>query len=236
MDKQVRELSSEQPFLIMTLILNENQSHRFARIAKEKNIRGGLAVLGKGTVKSATLNLLGIKSQKKVIINVLLEKERAKEALDFFTEEFQFDLPGHGIAYTTPVITASQIINNKQDIWNAVQGMEAERMYKKLTVIVNRGTAEDVMDIAHKSGVKGGTIMHGRGTGSEFTSKLLGMEIEPEKELVMILLPGELVEKVANALVQGLQLDIPGNGVLFVEPVVDVRGLFGSQRSNKDTQ
>ena len=30
-------------------------------------------------------------------------------------------------------------------------------MYKKLTVIVNRGMAEDVMEIARKSGVTGGT-------------------------------------------------------------------------------
>jgi len=235
MDNQKQEPSAEQPFLIMTLILNEHQCHKFARIAKEKNIRGGLIILGKGTVKNATLNFLGIKSQKKAVLHILFEKEKAKEALDFFSKEFQFDLPGHGIAYTTPVITASQIINHKQGIWTAVQGMEAESMYNKLTVVVNRGTAEDVMDIARKSGVTGGTIMHGRGTGSEFTEKLLGVEIEPEKEIVMILMPSELTDKVVNTLFQELKLDIPGNGVLFVEPVVEVRGLFDSRRSRKDT-
>jgi len=107
-------------------------------------------------------------------------------------------------------------------------------MYKKLTVVVNRGLAEDVMDIALKSGVKGGTVLHGRGTGSEFTAKLLGMEIEPEKELVVILMPSELIEKVVNDLFVGLQLDNPGNGVLFVEPIVEVRGLFDTHLNNKN--
>jgi hypothetical protein len=33
--------------------------------------------------------------------------------------------------------------------------MEDESMFKKLTVIVDRGMAEDVMDIARKAGVSG---------------------------------------------------------------------------------
>jgi len=235
MDKQMKELTIEHPFLIMTLILSEHQCQKFVRIAREKDIRGGIVVLGKGTVKSATLNLLGIKSQKKEVVNILLEKEKANEVLDFFTKELQLHEPGHGIAYTTPVIIAGQIINNKQGTWNTMQSMEGESMFKKLTVVVNRGMAEDVMDIARKSGIKGGTIMHGRGTGSEFTAKLFGMEIEPEKELVMILMPSDLIDKVVNDLFRELQLDIPGNGILFVEPIVEVRGLFDSHRNNKDT-
>jgi len=235
MDKQIKELTVEHPFLIMTLILSEHQCQKFVRIAKEKDIRGGIVVIGKGTVKSATLNLLGIKSQKKEVVNILLEKEKAKELLDFFTKELQLHEPDHGIAYTTPVIIADQIINNKQGTWNTVQGMEGESMFKKLTVVVNRGMAEDVMDIARKSGVNGGTVMHGRGTGSEFTAKLFGMEIEPEKELVMILMPSDLIDKVVNDLFQELQLGIPGNGILFVEPIVEVRGIFNSHRNNKDT-
>ena len=235
MDKQMKELTIEHPFLIMTLILSEHQCQKFVRIAREKDIRGGIVVLGKGTVKSATLNLLGIKSQKKEVVNILLEKEKANEVLDFFTKELQLHEPGHGIAYTTPVIIAGQIINNKQGTWNTMQSMEGESMFKKLTVVVNRGMAEDVMDIARKSGIKGGTIMHGRGTGSEFTAKLFGMEIEPEKELVMILMPSDLIDKVVNDLFRELQLDIPGNGILFVESIVEVRGLFDSHRNNKDT-
>lgn len=236
MDKQMNDQTAHNAFLIMTLILSEQQCHKFVQIAKEKDIRGGIVVLGKGTVKNATLNLLGIKNQKKEIINILLEKEKGKEMLDYFTNELQLDQPGHGIAYTTSVITAGQIISNKQGTWNDMQGMEGDSMFKKLTVVVNRGVAGDVMDIARKSGVTGGTIMHGRGTGSEYTAKLLGMEIEPEKELVMILMPSGLVDKVVNDLYQELQLDLPGNGILFVEPVAEVRGLVDSHRSNKDAK
>ncbi|MFA5229514.1 MAG: P-II family nitrogen regulator [Candidatus Paceibacterota bacterium] len=235
MDKQMKEPYIEQQFQILSLILSEHHCQKFVRISKVKGISDGIIVLGKGTVKNATLNLLGIKSQKKEVINILLEKERAKDVLDYFTKELQLHEPGNGIAYTAPVIIAGQIINNKQGTWNTVHGMEGESMFKKLTVVVNRGMAEDVMDIARKSGVKGGTILHGRGTGSEVKAKLFGMEIEPEKELVMILLKSDLLDKVVNDLYQELQLGIPGNGILFVEPILDVRGLFDTYRNNKDT-
>ncbi len=226
MDKQLNEITIENPYIIMTLILSEQQCSKFAHKAKEKGIRGGVVILGRGTVKSLTLNFFGIKSQKKEIVSFMVEKKEAKEVLDYFTRELQLDEPGHGIAFTTPVIVAKQIINDKQDIWSKEQYMEEISMYKKLTVIVNRGMSDDVMEIARKSGVTGGTIMHGRGTGSEYTEKLFGIEIEPEKDLVMILMPSDLVDKVVNNIYQELHMDDPGNGILFVEPVIEVRGLF----------
>lgn len=226
----MKETAVEYPFLMITLILDEHQCHKFVGIEKEKDICGGIIVPGKGTVKSPALHLLGIKSQKKEMISILLEKEKAKEILDVFTEELQLHKPGHGIAYTTPVQTAGQILNNKQGARNAAQETEEDCMFKKLTVVVNRGMAEDVMDIARKSGVKGGTIIHGRGTGSEYTAKLFGMEIEPEKELVIILMPSGLIDKVVNDLYHELELENPGNGILFVESVAEVRGLFEMHR------
>lgn len=230
MDKQTRGLTAENRFLLMTLILNENQCQKFVRVSKGKDIRGGVVVIGKGTVQNPTLNMFGIKSQKKEIINILIGETRAAELLDYFTKELQLSEPGRGIVFTSQVRSADQIMNRSQDAQDGAQVLEEESMYKKLTVVVNRGVGEDVMDIARRSGVKGGTIMHGRGTGAEYTATLFGMEIEPEKELVMILMPEDIVERVVNDLYRGLELDDAGNGILFVESVVEVRGLVDLQR------
>ena len=234
MNKQTKVSPNEQSFIIMTLILSEQQSQKFIRIAKGKGIRAGIIVLGEGTVNSATLNLLGIKSQKKEIVNILLEKSKARETLDFFTKELRLHEPGRGIIFTSPVIIAGTITGGKSPSRKIGNSLEEKSMYKKLTVVVNRGIAEDVMDIARKSGVRGGTILHGRGTGSEYATKLFGVEIEPEKELVMIVMPSELIETVVDSLFHELQLNTPGNGILFVEPILKIRGLFDSRKDNKD--
>jgi len=223
------------PFLIMTLILSENQYNKIVSIIKERDIRHGMMIIGRGTVKSAVLNLMGIKIQKKIVVSFLIEKEKEEQTLDFLIKELQLDQPGHGIVYTTSAISADRIINNPQGDWKMMQDTERDTMFDKITVIVNRGMAEEVMDIARKAGVTGGTILHGRGTASELSVKLLGMEIEPEKELVMILTTSDLVDNVVNSLYNELQLDNPGNGILFVEPVLKVHGLFNPKSDKKDT-
>lgn len=102
---------------------------------------------------------------------------------------------------------------------------EEGMQYKKLTIIVNLGMAEEIMAIARNAGAKGGTILHGRGTGAQVSEKLFGMEIEPEKELLLILAPEDVANSVILALEEALSLDRPGTGILYVESVSEVRGL-----------
>jgi nitrogen regulatory protein PII len=216
---------------VLTLILSENQSHRCVRLVEERGIRGGIVIMGKGTVSSAVLQLFGIKDQRKDIVQLLLKKEKAKETMDYLDEALQLSKPGqHGIAYTTPVIGAvgleGQGTAHEQGVMDTGECLEEESMFKKLTVIVDRGLASDVMDIARKAGVRGGTILHGRGAGAEIATSLFGVKIEPEKELVIILMPNDLVGKVVDALSEGLQLDEPNKGILYVEPIIYTRGLF----------
>lgn len=227
MDKQPGTLCIKVQML--TLILSENQCQKCIRLAKEQGIRAGLVTIGRGTVNSSVLNLLGIKSEKKEMVNFLLTKEKSEQLLDYFDEKLQLNKPGHGIAYTTQVLAVAGHpdlkTGKKQNIANTAQA-EAESMFNKITVIVDRGMSEDVIDIARKAGVQGGTILHGRGVGAEIATKLFGVEIEPEKELVIMLTPKDLVDKVVRALSDGLHLHKPGKGVLFIEPILDARGLF----------
>jgi len=224
------------PFQILTLILNENQCHRCVHLAKEMGIRGVMVTIGRGTVNNAVLNMLGIKSQKKEIIYFLLESGKAKELLDYFTKKLQLDKPGHGIAFTSPVNIASGTYGREmlnELFGNSTMNAEDMDMFKKLTVIVDRGMAEDVMDIARKAGVRGGTILHGRGAGTEIATKLFGIEIEPEKELVIMLVPNDLIDRVIDELTEELQLNKPGKGILFVEPILETRGLIEMHKKDK---
>jgi nitrogen regulatory protein PII len=229
MDKQNRALNPGT-VQMLTLILSENQSHKCISLVKEHGIRGGMVIIGRGTVSSSVLNLLGIKNQRKDVVKFLLKKEKAAEILECLDQKLLLSKPGHGIAYTTPVESAvgfpTQETNDQEIATNTAQCMEGESMFKKLTVIVDRGMADDVMDIARKAGVRGGTILHGRGAGAEIATNLFGVEIEPEKELVIILMPNDLIDEVIHALSQELQLDEPGKGSMFVEPVLETRGLF----------
>lgn len=64
-------------------------------------------------------------------------------------------------------------------------------MKEMILVICNNGSADDVMEVAKTKGARGGTILHGRGSASKDAVSFLGLTIQPEKELVMIIVDNE---------------------------------------------
>ena len=98
-------------------------------------------------------------------------------------------------------------------------------MHEAIFCIVNSGYSEAVMDAAKKLGARGGTIMNARGTANKKAEKFFNITIQPEKEIVMILVPSALKEDILHALYKQVGLDTPGQGIAFALPVDDVVGL-----------
>jgi len=104
--------------------------------------------------------------------------------------------------------------------------MPEDSLYDAIFVIVDRGKAEAVIDAASKAGSKGGTIIHARGSGIHETSKLFAMEIEPEKEVVLILAEKNLTDPIVSTIREELQIDKPGKGIIFIQAVDRAYGLY----------
>lgn len=91
--------------------------------------------------------------------------------------------------------------------------------------IVNSGYSEAVMDAARECGAGGGTVIHARGTANSEAEKLFGITVQPEKELVMILVPSALKNDILHALYKAVGLKTAGQGIAFSLPVDGVVGL-----------
>ncbi len=91
--------------------------------------------------------------------------------------------------------------------------------------IVNAGFSEAVMDAAKEAGARGGTVIHARGTANREAEQFFNITIQPDKELVMILVSSEIKDNVLHALYQGVGLKTAGQGIAFSLPVDDVVGL-----------
>ncbi len=105
--------------------------------------------------------------------------------------------------------------------------------YELIITIVESGQGEEVIDLAKKAGAKGATTLHGKGSGIHDSGKFFGLEIEPEKDLVLVLVPQTLTNGILKVLADGLQMDKPGNGISFV---LDVSKLIGVTQIGKDSQ
>lgn len=97
--------------------------------------------------------------------------------------------------------------------------------YELIVTIVNKTQADTVVDASKKAGAEGGTIIYGRGTGIHEKTKLFSLLIEPEKEIILTLIPQEKTQQVLEAIVEASNLNEPGNGIAFVLDVDATAGI-----------
>ena len=94
-----------------------------------------------------------------------------------------------------------------------------ESGYKRITVIISHGHANDVMAIARKAGAKGGTILNARGTGTDEDIKSSGISLFPEKEMLFIIAKNDKVDAIIDAIGATLYLRESGGGIIFTTNV-----------------
>ena len=97
--------------------------------------------------------------------------------------------------------------------------------FELIISIVDRGHADVVVDAARNAGANGGTIIHGRGTSVHEQDSILGVSIQPEKEIVMTLTDSSNKKQIMEAICNNTNMDEAGKGICFSMPVTQVRGL-----------
>ena len=210
---------------LVCVIVNDGLGSRVMKSAKQNGFSGGTITFGKGTANSRLLDYLGLSDIRKEIIYLAAEQSTAYQALEKINKEFQFHKPNHGIAFTTSLcgVFGSKNVNCEKPENRKGEG---HPMYQVITIIVDKGNAEDVVRAAEKAGSKGGTILNGRGSGVHETSKVFAMEIELEKEIVLILSEVEKTEAIVSSIRKDLKIDEPGNGIIFVQDVNKTYGIL----------
>ena len=100
---------------------------------------------------------------------------------------------------------------------------------KMIMAIVQRGRADLAVRAAIRAGAQAATVSFGRGLGVRERLGLLGLAIQPEKEIVVIVVEERFVDRIVSAMVKASRLDQPGVGFLFVTPVDRVVGLLEAE-------
>ena len=97
------DASTQTTFL--TLIAGRNQKGALLTALLGLGVRLTSIFYGRGSVKAGVLkNLLGlVPEEHKVVITCMTTSAKADEALKMLVEQFHFNKPNTGIAFTTPV-------------------------------------------------------------------------------------------------------------------------------------
>ena len=91
--------------------------------------------------------------------------------------------------------------------------------FELILCIVNAGFSQNVMEAARAAGAKGGTILRGRGSANPEAEEFFNITIQPDKELVLILVSAGIKEEVLKAVYKNSGLSTEGQGIAFSLPV-----------------
>lgn len=108
--------------------------------------------------------------------------------------------------------------------------------HEMVICIVNAGYSEAVMKTARNAGAKGGTVILAKGTANPEAETFFNITIQPEKEMVIIVIPTALKKKILESLYKEVGLDTPGQGIAFSLPVDGVIGFAENKEEKKNNE
>ena len=109
-----------------------------------------------------------------------------------------------------------------------------DKKYEAIFCVVNAGFSDNVMAAARKAGAGGGTILKGRGAAPREAEEIFKITIQPEKEIVMILVGADIKDRVLRAIYDDAGLGSAGQGIAFSLPIERAVGL--SDYAKKETE
>jgi len=219
---------------VLVTIVDRGKGDGVASLLRQEGVLLHYIALGNGTAHKGILSLLGLKDTAKDVVFSFIRSGVARRAMRRLSYALEIDLPGRGIAFTIPVgsIGGSQamhyLMGEEMPAAHDEGGntVEQEQIKNEVIIaIVNRGYTDLVMESALPAGARGGTVLHARGAGTEEASQFFGITIQPEKEMVMILVDREHKVPVMQAITRGAGLSTEGHGIIFSLPVTDVMGV-----------
>lgn len=184
---------------------------------------------GRGTAVKSMLDVLGIESNLKRIMFSVANEEKTREFITRQKRQLHIGVPGHGIVIAVSVKSiggGKTVAYLRGEDGTAKYTPSLNYAYELIVVIANEGRTDTVMNAARAAGARGGTVLHGKGTGSEAAMKFLNISIADEKEVILIVAPTAEKTAIMSEILKKAGPDTDAKAIAFSLPTSAVAG-FG---------
>jgi hypothetical protein len=206
-----------------------------AEVFDELELRFHMMTKGRGTASSEILDALGIGSTEKAVVIVLEEAKLLARTLGDVTKKLSLRNPGAGIAFTSPLSAVNQpVLSAFAHEKRVLDTGEGEKMegndkivikYDLIIAVINQGYSEEFMTKAREAGAGGGTVLNARSSMHKGPVKFLGITVQDEKEIIMILSTREKRDKIMEAVSKSHGVTTKAEGIIFSLPVDAMSGV-----------
>lgn len=242
----MKNIASEISLKCVITIMDFHKGHKAVELYRKNRLPFQYAVHGRGTAASEIMDYLGLDEPKKDIILGLAPDNLVKQLLEDLQRELHFSSPGKGIAFTIPLsginLAAFQSVSHHHlsescpdsrayadshtsDFKKEGSSMGQKFMHEIIVSVVDSQHTDFVLEAAKEAGCSGGTVVLARSIAAGDSQKIFGITIEPEKEIIFILVPHEKKQAILKAICNRLLKETKEHGLAFSLPVSDVIGM-----------
>lgn len=214
-------------------VVNPSMAPRMNAIVQSLELPLSIELLGRGTAAKNVLDLLGLSTHEYHIIITIADRDRTARLIEEARRNLYIDAPGQGIIAATPIksVGGGKTLANLNAGRPAEGAPEINYNYEIVLAIANEGYTDTVMDAAREAGARGGTVLHGKGTGSKDAAKFFGVSIASEKEVIMIVAKSSEKAAIMKSIINKAGTQTDAGAVVMSLPVSAVAG-FGMLDNN----
>ena len=224
---------------LVVTVIDRNKGSDAIKLFKSLGTHWHFTALGEGTANSEMMELLGLGSSDKTIVLCIIPQFRVDEFLQTINQKLHLATKGNGIVFTIPISGVNHPIIQKiekeismgstktmeKEMEQVIEKQKKEPIYSVVIGVINQGYSEEVMSSAKETGVRGGTVIHARKVGVEDVVKFLGISVQEEKEILMIVTTKENRHGLMKKLSKDHGIASETQGVFLSLPVEDVNGI-----------
>jgi len=139
--------------------------------------------------RSEHLAIYGLDATEKCVIAAVGSAQEADSLIRSAKRKLFIDIPGNGVMLTVPLksVAGGKTLSYLTDDLKAGGAPNMNFEHELITVILNEGYSDFVMDAARAAGAGGGTVLHAKGTGGTRGEKFFSVSLADEKDMIYII-------------------------------------------------
>ena len=217
-------MTNQTYYDLIVVILNLGKASRVLAEAKKIGITGGTISLAHGTVNSNLLRKLGLSEIRKEVLLMVSQRKHTVLTINHVTDTFHLEEPNRGIIFSTPLSTVVGTHNQLSDLHDT--DPVSDPTHEMFMTIVPEGDGDKVVEVVRQGGGAGGTIIPAYGAFAETVTRVFGIEIHSEKDIVINLVDKEAANQIEEELTRNIQFQDSDSGIMFSVDAQNVRGIY----------
>lgn len=207
---------------LLFIILENGYDKEIKYLLNKYGIKVKTVTNAKGTASKSVLSYFGLSETEKDVYMAIVPDFLSNNILLEIEQSFNLDEYGTGVAFTIPIASSNKFLSTtfKQETYSGSdKPMENKINFYLIITIVSEGYLEQVMTAAKRAGSSGGTAIKGRGLAGKEAVKILGFNIEQEKDIVLNIVSEQDKTKVMQEITKEVGIKTKGKGVCIALPI-----------------